>query len=81
MHSSLLLTLFSGIAWTIVYVDSITLGFKNKTYAMPFWALVLNISWEFLYVFLGLKDVPVSVQDIVNIVWFLPDCCNIIYLF
>ena len=75
MSSSLLLTLFSGIAWTIVYIDSIRIGFKNKTYAMPFWALALNIAWEFLYAFLGLKDVPVAVQDIVNIVWFLLDCC------
>ncbi len=75
MSPSLLLTLFSGIAWTIVYIDGIRLGFKNKTYAMPFWALALNISWEFLYAFLGLKDINTSVQEIVNIVWFLLDCC------
>src|ERR1700760_209781 len=75
MTSSLLLTLLSGIAWTIVYIDSIRIGFKHKTYAMPFWALALNIAWEFLYAFLGLKDVNISVQDVVNIIWFLLDCC------
>jgi hypothetical protein len=31
----LLLTVLSGIAWTIVYIDSIRVGFKQKTYAMP----------------------------------------------
>jgi hypothetical protein len=29
------LTVLSGIAWTIVYIDSIRVGFKQKTYAMP----------------------------------------------
>lgn len=40
------LTLFSGIAWMIVYEECIRLGFKDKSYAMPFFALGLNFSWE-----------------------------------
>ena len=75
MNLPLLLTLLSAITWTTVYIDSIRLGFKHKTYAMPFWALVLNISWEFLYAFLGLHKISTSVQETVNIVWFLLDCC------
>ena len=41
----LLLTALSGIAWTIVYLDSIRVGFSQKTYAMPIAALGLNIAW------------------------------------
>jgi hypothetical protein len=40
------LTVLIGIAWMIVYIDSIRVGFKQKTYAMPIAALGLNIAWE-----------------------------------
>lgn len=33
------LTLVSGIAWTIVYIELIRKGFKDKTCAMPLYAL------------------------------------------
>jgi hypothetical protein len=29
------LTLFSGLCWTIVYLDIINRGFRDKTYGMP----------------------------------------------
>ena len=44
----LFLTLVSGIAWMIVYEECIRLGFRDKTYAMPFFALGLNFSWELI---------------------------------
>ena len=31
----LFLTALSGLAWTVVYMDAIRLGFKPETYAMP----------------------------------------------
>lgn len=40
------LTLVSGIGWMIVYEECIRLGFRDKTYCMPFWALALNFTWE-----------------------------------
>jgi hypothetical protein len=40
------LTLISGLAWTIVYIDSIRIGFRQKTYAMPMAALALNFAWS-----------------------------------
>jgi hypothetical protein len=40
------LTLVSGIAWTLVYIDAIRVGFKDKSYAMPLFALALNLGWE-----------------------------------
>lgn len=32
----LFLTVLSGIGWMIVYEECIRLGFRQKTYAMPF---------------------------------------------
>lgn len=43
------LTILSGIGWIIVYEECIRLGFKQKTYAMPFFALGLNFAWELIY--------------------------------
>jgi hypothetical protein len=39
----LILTVVSGVCWTIVYVEGIRVGFKDKSYAIPFYALALNI--------------------------------------
>lgn len=39
----------SGIFWMIVYIDGIRIGFRDKTYCMPLFALALNITWEALY--------------------------------
>ena len=51
IHMELFLTLLSGIGWIIVYEECIRLGIKQKTYAMPFWALALNITWEAIYAY------------------------------
>lgn len=42
----LFLTLLSDIGWMIDYEECIRLGFRDKVYAMPFWALGLNFAWE-----------------------------------
>lgn len=64
------LTLISGICWTIVYIDLINRGFRDKTYGMPLFALTFNLSWEFTYAFLFTNP---GIQHYVNIVWFLLD--------
>src|ERR1044071_633619 len=51
----LILTIVSGLAWTIVYIDGIRVGLRDKPYAIPFYALSLNIAWELLYTFLGFR--------------------------
>lgn len=48
---NIFLTLLSGIGWMIVYEECIRLGFRDKTYSMPFFALGLNFAWEFLNFF------------------------------
>ena len=45
----LFLTVLSGVAWTVVYVDAIRVGLRARTYAMPVAALALNIAWEAIY--------------------------------
>lgn len=75
---TMFLTLLSGISWILVYEECIRIGIKQKTYAMPLFALGLNFAWEFLY---SLADLVYEAhgplvgmtlaQEIVNIFW----CC------
>ena len=67
-----LLTALSGIAWTIVYIDSIRVGFTQKTYAMPIAALGLNIAWEWTYAVRDLSTDP-QLQGWINLIWALAD--------
>ena len=77
----ILLTIISGLFWIIVYEECIRLGFKQKTYCMPFFALGLNLAWEavypFSYIFLNapppLPGIIDSVQSVVNILWLILD--------
>ncbi|MGW7332322.1 transmembrane-type terpene cyclase [Streptomyces sp. NPDC054840] len=67
-----MLTLVSGIAWTVVYVEAIRVGLRDRTYAMPVAALALNFAWESTY---AVRDfsVGVSAQGVVNVVWAVAD--------
>jgi hypothetical protein len=67
------LTLISGICWSIVYLDLINRGFKDKTYGMPFFALTFNLAWECIFAFVATAGGAFTLQRIVNIVWFCLD--------
>jgi hypothetical protein len=67
----IILTLISGISWSIVYIDLIRRGFKDQTYGMPLFALAFNIAWEFIFAFV--TGWRFSVQKVVNVVWFVLD--------
>lgn len=67
-----LLTLISGISWSLVYIVLIRRGFADKTYGMPLFALSFNLSWEFLFAFV-FRSSDVTVQGVVNIIWCLFD--------
>ena len=75
----LFLTVISGLAWTIVYIEAIRLGFKHKTYAMPVAALGLNIAWETIYGIHGLTE-TIDAQAIINLLWAAADLV-IVYTF
>ena len=68
----IILTVISGICWTIVYIAGIRLGFKHRSYAIPFFALALNFAWESFYTYYGFQS-AVTVQAVVNAVWFVLD--------
>lgn len=67
------LLLLSGLAWTIVYIDCIRIGFRNKTYAMPFWALALNITWELVHAIADAGELGFDTQVVINIIWAIFD--------
>ena len=84
----LFLTLLSGIGWIIVYEECIRLGFKHKSYAMPFFALALNVAWEAIYtysdIFLnahGELTGMTLVQTIANAFWVCLDVVILITYF
>ncbi|MCX5198533.1 hypothetical protein OOK31_32395 [Streptomyces sp. NBC_00249] len=63
-----MLTLVSGIAWTVVYVEAVRVGLRDRTYAMPVAALALNFAWEATYAVYELRS-GLSPQGVVNVVW------------
>lgn len=69
----MLFILLCGICWTIVYIQLIVTGLKEKTYGMPFIALALNFSWEAIHSFWGIKNNIFSLQTWLVLVWFLLD--------
>lgn len=66
-----ILVIISGITWTIVYIDLIRRGFKEKACGMPLFALTLNFAWETLYGIDGLfiSKMFIPAQAIANVVW------------
>lgn len=69
----LFLTLVSGLAWTVVYVEAIRVGLRDRTYAMPVAALALNFAWETTYAFYEFHNSGVTAQAVVNVVWAVAD--------
>lgn len=69
----LILTVISGLCWTIVYIEGIRIGFRDKSYAIPFYALALNFAWELMYTIFGFRHNGVTAQNIFNAVWLTFD--------
>jgi hypothetical protein len=68
------LTLASGLCWTLVYLLIIVRSYRDKTYGMPYWALAFNLSWEFIFSFVLRTDLPhLQLQLLVNRVWLVFD--------
>jgi hypothetical protein len=71
---ALFLTVVSGFCWTWVYIECIRIGLKQKTYAMPLFALALNFAWEVVYSYLGVtENATITAQTVVNICWAFAD--------
>ena len=64
--------LASGVFWIITYACVIRQGLLDRTYAMPFLALAMNITWEFLFTFVY-PSVGGIMQESINGIWFAAD--------
>jgi len=70
--SSLFIAL-CGIGWIVAYIDALRLGFRDKTYAIPFLTLAMNFTWEILYTIEGYHVFGFHVSTYVNFLWVLID--------
>lgn len=67
-----LIGLGGGACWVFLYVCAVMYGVKNKSFAIPAFAIPFNFSWELLTSFVVPN--PVAVWLWVNRVWLLIDC-------
>jgi hypothetical protein len=60
-----------GALWIVTYFFVIRQGFKDRTYALPMFAIGLNFSWEMLFAFVW----PVTpwVWRLLDKGWLIPD--------
>ncbi|MFI5937061.1 hypothetical protein [Actinoplanes sp. NPDC051494] len=68
------LKILSGLCWTLVYAAAIRAGFRDRTYAIPAFALGLNFVWELLYFTGGViywQQYPADIhaQTLINGLW------------
>ncbi|MFF3653303.1 hypothetical protein ACFYXV_32290 [Streptomyces sp. NPDC002181] len=68
-----LLALVGGLAWTVVYVEAIRVGLRDRTYAIPAGALALNFAWEATYSVQGFSGSADTAQAVINAVWTVAD--------
>lgn len=70
---ALFLLLLCGFCWMVVYIKLIHLGFKEKSYGIPFIALALNLNWQGIYSYLNLKNNLLTMETYIILVWFVLD--------
>jgi hypothetical protein len=57
-YSSFLIIL-SGLSWIAIYAEAARVGLRDKSYAIPVWAIGLNLSWAVMHTLLvGQVDGP-----------------------
>lgn len=81
--AGLILVGISGICWTIVYIELIRNGFRDKACGMPLFALGLNIAWEFLYSIDGffISKEFIQIQNAADMVWAFCDVAILVCWF
>lgn len=80
VEMELALTVVSGIAWTVVYLDCIRVGFRDHTFPMPLFALGLNIAWEVMYGYKVITHV-VNAQAVIIVIWAALDAVIVVTYF
>lgn len=70
MSIDIILQGLSGLFWIITYILIINKSVKDKTYGMPFLAMCLNLSWEFVFAFIYKTGI---FHQIVCLIWYVLD--------
>ena len=65
------LIIAGGVLWTITYLVLLLTAHRTRTTAMPYFALALNLTWEFTFAFITPHQYP---QRLIDILWFALDC-------
>ena len=77
----IILNLISGLGWVTVYILCIYLGFKYKTYCIPWISLCMNYAWELYFAVAPKKyDKQTPWHRAVAIVWSVIDTIIVIQL-
>lgn len=62
-----------GIGWIVAYIEALRVGFRDKSYGIPFITLALNFTWEVYYTYQGYLVFGSHVSTYVNCIWVLID--------
>ena len=73
----LILTLISGVAWSVAYIGAIVVGVRDRTYGFPVVALAFNFAWESIYLFYSLS----RTEFWLNLVWVSADAVIVLTYF
>lgn len=73
------LAVIGDLFWLVVYILAIRIAVRQKTYAIPAAAVVLNFTWEFVYSVI--YPPPNLVDLIANLAWLGLDLVIVIQLF
>ena len=71
----MLAALIGSLLWTLAYILMIRRGFRDRTYALPLLAILLNFSWEFIYVVIYRPDNRTVLW--LRIIWLVVDVFNV----
>ncbi|SCY25084.1 hypothetical protein SAMN05192588_1876 [Nonlabens sp. Hel1_33_55] len=74
------LVIAGGLSWVLAYLQAIRIGFKSRTYCIPFVALFLNVGWELYNTIRGFMIVGSYFLNYINAIWFCLDLL-IVYTF
>jgi hypothetical protein len=67
--------IIGSLLWVLAYVLMIRKGYQDKTYGLPLLAIMLNFSWEFIYVVVYPPDDRTVLW--LRIAWLVFDVCNV----
>lgn len=73
MHLLDVLLFSLSIGWIVAYIDAIRIGFKEKTYCIPFVAIALNITWETIGAAWYIKTGTLNYYSLTYAVWGIID--------